>query len=79
MGVASIASRETGEIFIMSAANVSAAFNRMQFQLSSGMCPNRHLQEPWSRHGKTLSNSERYRILTTRIPLMATLTILKNS
>lgn len=53
MGVASIACRETQEVFLMATANIPAAFNRMQFQLSAGLCPNMHLQELWNHYGES--------------------------
>lgn len=52
MGVISVTCSEAGEVFLAAAVNIPAAFNKMQFQLSSGLCPNKQLQELWDRLGE---------------------------
>lgn len=52
MGVISFRCRRTGEAFLTAAPDTAAKFNRIRFQLSAGQCPNKRLQELWTRHGQ---------------------------
>lgn len=51
-GVVSIRCIETSEIYFAAATDIPATFNKMEFQLSSGLCPNKQLQEQWDRFGE---------------------------
>lgn len=52
MGVISFRCSETDETFLTVATDIPAKFNRILFQLSAGNCPNRRLQELWTRYGE---------------------------
>lgn len=52
MGVISFRCRTTDEAFLTTASDTTAKFNRIRFQLSAGQCPNKRLQELWTRHGE---------------------------
>ena len=51
MGVIGFQCRATGEMFLTTAADTAAKFNRVRFQLSTGKHPNKRLQELWTQHG----------------------------
>lgn len=44
---------ETGDMFLTDAIDAPAAFNRMRFQLSSGLYPDKRLQALWNQHGES--------------------------
>ena len=52
MGVISFRCVITDEIFLTTAADIPAKFNRLRFQLSSGNCPNKRLQGLWEQYGE---------------------------
>lgn len=52
MGVISVRCDATGEVFLTTAADIPAKFNRIRFQLSAGNCPNKRLQELWNQYGE---------------------------
>ena len=52
MGVISFQCRTTGEAFLTIASDTTARLNRVCFQLSAGQCPNKRLQELWTRYGE---------------------------
>ena len=52
MGVISFQCGATGEIFLATATDIPAKFNRIRFQLSAGNCPNKRLQELWTQYGE---------------------------
>ena len=52
MGVISFQCHTTGEMFLTIAADTTARMNRVRFQLSAGQCPNKRLQELWTRYGE---------------------------
>lgn len=52
MGVISFQCRTTGEAFLTVASDTTARPNRVRFQLSAGQCPNKRLQELWTRYGE---------------------------
>lgn len=43
---------ETGDMFLTDAIDAPAAFNRMRFQLSSGLYPDKRLQALWDQRGE---------------------------
>lgn len=51
-GVVFVACSETGEMFLSDVVDAPAAFNRMRFQLSSGLYPDKRLQALWDQHGE---------------------------
>ena len=53
MGVIGFQCRATGEMFLTTAADTAAKFNRVRFQLSTGKHPNKRLQELWTQHGES--------------------------
>lgn len=54
MGVIAFRCIRTDEVFLTSAADVPGKINRIHFQLSTGTCPNRRLQELWTQYGEDL-------------------------
>jgi len=52
MGVISFRCSMTNEIFLTTATDIPAKFNRICFQLSAGNCPNKRLQELWSQYSE---------------------------
>ncbi|RKI71874.1 GIY-YIG nuclease family protein [bacterium 1xD42-67] len=64
MGVISFRCSVTDEAFLAAAADIPTRTNRIRFQLSTGNCPNRRLQELWARYGEdafTIQAVERLR------------------
>ena len=53
MGVISFGCNATDEIFLTTATDIPAKFNRIRFQLSAGNCPNKRLQELWTQYGES--------------------------
>lgn len=52
MGVFFVTCTESGQTYFGATKNIPAGFNRAQFQLNSGMHPNKKLQEAWDRLGE---------------------------
>jgi len=52
MGVISFRCGVTDETFLTTATDIPAKFNRIRFQLSAGICPNKRLQELWEQYGE---------------------------
>ena len=52
MGVISFQCKATSEIFLATATDIPAKFNRIRFQLFAGNCPNKRLQELWAQYGE---------------------------
>lgn len=52
MGVISIQCCATKEMFLATATDIPAKFNRIRFQLHAGNCPNKRLQELWTQYGE---------------------------
>ena len=52
MGVITFHCRITDEIFLTPALDTKATFNRIRFQLSTGNCPNKRLQELWTQYSE---------------------------
>ena len=52
MGVISFRCSSTDETFLTTATDIPAKFNRIRFQLSAGICPNKRLQELWAQYGE---------------------------
>lgn len=52
MGVISIRCCATDEMFLATATDIPAKFNRIRFQLHAGNCPNKRLQELWTQYGE---------------------------
>ena len=50
MGVISFRCRATGDVFLTTASDTAAKFNRICFQLSAGQYPDRRLQELWTQY-----------------------------
>lgn len=51
-GVVFVTCSETSEMFLTDAIDAPTAFNRMRFQLSSGLYPDKRLQALWDQHGE---------------------------
>lgn len=51
-GVVFVTCCATGEMFLADVVDAPAAFNRMRFQLSSGLYPDKRLQALWDQHGE---------------------------
>lgn len=52
MGVISLRCSAADETFLLAAADIPANINRIRFQLSAGNCPNKRVQELWTRYGQ---------------------------
>lgn len=52
-GVVFVTCSETDEIFLADVIDAPSAFNRMRFQLSSGLYPDKRLQALWDQHGES--------------------------
>jgi len=52
MGIISFRCSMTDEVFLTTATDIPAKFNRIRFQLSAGNCPNRRMQELWNQYGE---------------------------
>ena len=52
-GVVFVTCGATGEMFLADVVDAPAAFNRMRFQLSSGLYPDKRLQALWNQHGES--------------------------
>ncbi len=52
MGVISFRCSATEEVFLTTATDIPAKFNRIRFQLSAGNCPNKRLQALWAQYGE---------------------------
>ena len=61
MGVISFHCRTTGEAFLTIASDTTARLNRVHFQLSAGQCPNKRLQELWTRYGEEVEGNFKLR------------------
>ncbi len=51
-GVVFVTCGATGEMFLADVVDSPAAFNRMRFQLSSGLYPDKRLQALWDQRGE---------------------------
>lgn len=51
-GIVFVTCSKTGEMFLADVVDAPAAFNRMRFQLSSGLYPDKRLQALWDQHGE---------------------------
>ena len=51
-GVVFVTCSETDEMFLADVVDAPATFNRMRFQLSSGLYPDKRLQALWDQHGE---------------------------
>lgn len=63
MGVVSVTCNETGDVFLADVIDAPAAFNRMRFQLSSGLYPDKRLQALWDKHGESAIEFEVVQLL----------------
>ena len=52
MGVISFRCSVTDEMFLTTATDIPAKFNRIRFQPSARNCPNKRLQELWEQYGE---------------------------
>ena len=52
MGVIAFRCTAADETFLTAATDIPAKFNRIRFQLSTGKCPNKRLQELWKQYGE---------------------------
>lgn len=53
MGILCIRHTETGDCFLLGAANTTAVLNSCSFQLKMGSHPDRHLQALWKQYGES--------------------------
>lgn len=52
MGVIAFRCDAADETFLTIATDIPAKFNRIRFQLSAGICPNKRLQDIWGQYGE---------------------------